>query len=350
MRTGAALLLLIYAVTATAQAHAALDAALAAYPQIHARETEKLKNGDPTAKFVLARGMNGLGNRNYGLVASFALALYQKAALYVHWLEQGCDGFADAEGVACAAATLESLFANPGIAWTAVRPFGNHGGRNGGSTRVHYVDETSPSGNSRSGSGLGASAEILIDSRSAADELTLHTANLSTWRGTIVHSDHFLLPLILCNPGVSSAGLFPADHIEAQATLERWLLKPSKPIRTAVAQALKRAGGCAVGLHLRGKRHKAAEAGHFHWRVDDVWPRLREEVKRRKGGLFVTADGHLALLRNGLESRAWEEGITVVKTDNLGRGQAGGAMTALAENHILSKCSLIVPSDPSSFL
>ena len=74
MRTGAALLLLIYAVTATAQAHAALDAALAAYPQIHARETEKLKNGDPTAKFVLARGMNGLGNRNYGLVASFALA------------------------------------------------------------------------------------------------------------------------------------------------------------------------------------------------------------------------------------------------------------------------------------
>ena len=36
--------------------------------------------------------------------------------------------------------------------------------------------------------------------------------------------------------------------------------------------------------------------------------------------------------------------------DDLGQGQRGGAMTALAENHILSKCSLIVPTDPSSFL
>ena len=105
--------------------HPALDAALTAYPEIHARETEKLKNGDPTAKFVLARVTNGLGNRNYGIIAAFALALYKKAALYVHWPEQHCDGFADAEGVECAAATLESLFADPGIAWTSVRPFGN---------------------------------------------------------------------------------------------------------------------------------------------------------------------------------------------------------------------------------
>ena len=105
-----------------------------------------------------------------------------------------------------------------------------------------------------------------------------------------------------------------------------------------------------MGLHLRGKRHQAAEAGRFHWRIDDVWPRLRDEVKKRKGGLFVAADGHLALLRNALESRAWEDGIAVVTADDLGQGQRGGAMTALAENHILSKCSLIVPTDPSSFL
>ena len=51
-----------------------------------------------------------------------------------------------------------------------------------------------------------------------------------------MHSDHFLLPLIMCNPGVVASGLFPEDHVEAQATLERWLLKPSKPIRTAVAR------------------------------------------------------------------------------------------------------------------
>ena len=56
------------------------------------------------------------------------------------------------------------------------------------------------------------------------------------------------------------------------------------------------------------------------------------------------------MLRNALESRAWEDGIPVVTADDLGQGQRGGAMTALAENHILSKCSLIVPTDPSSFL
>ena len=48
-------IILIYAVAAAAQwqghgsraRHAALDAALTAYPEIHARETEKLKSGDP---------------------------------------------------------------------------------------------------------------------------------------------------------------------------------------------------------------------------------------------------------------------------------------------------------------
>ena len=48
--------------------------------------------------------------------------------------------------------------------------------------------------------------------------------------------------------------------------------------------------------------------------------------------------------------KLWEDGIAVVTADDLGQGQRGGAMTALAENHILSKCSLIVPTDPSSFL
>ena len=67
--------ILIYAITAAAQwqghgsraQHAALDAALTAYPKIHARETERLKNGDPSAKFVLARVTNGLGKECPGL-------------------------------------------------------------------------------------------------------------------------------------------------------------------------------------------------------------------------------------------------------------------------------------------
>ena len=193
--------ILIYAITAAAQwqghgsraRHAALDAALTAYPEIHARETEKLKNGDPSARFVLARVTNGLGNRNYGIIASFALALYQRAALYVHWPEQHCDGFADAEGVECAAATLESLFADPGIAWTSVRPFGNHGGRDGGSTRVHYEDYPQEAGR----------AEVLIDLRSDHDELTQRPV-----RGAFtISARRALFDLhIGCTPRTSRAG------------------------------------------------------------------------------------------------------------------------------------------------
>ena len=59
--------ILIYAVAAAAQwqghgsraRHAALDAALTAYPEIHARETEKLKNGDPGATTASRRTRDG---------------------------------------------------------------------------------------------------------------------------------------------------------------------------------------------------------------------------------------------------------------------------------------------------
>ena len=58
-----------------------LDAALENYPAIHARETARLKAGQP-AKFVLVVCYHGLGNRHHALVSAFALALARDAALF----------------------------------------------------------------------------------------------------------------------------------------------------------------------------------------------------------------------------------------------------------------------------
>ena len=46
-------LILLAALATSTRAWPRLDAALANYPSIHARETAKIKAGDKTAKFVL---------------------------------------------------------------------------------------------------------------------------------------------------------------------------------------------------------------------------------------------------------------------------------------------------------
>ena len=84
-----------------------LDAALANYPAIHARETARLKAGDATAKFVLVVCYHGLGNRHHALVSAFALALARNAALYVDWPDQRCNKWAQAgDAAACEASGL----------------------------------------------------------------------------------------------------------------------------------------------------------------------------------------------------------------------------------------------------
>ena len=72
-----------------------LEEALANYPAIHARETARLKAGQP-AKFVLVVCYHGLGNRHHALVSAFALALARDAALYVDWPDQRCNKWAQA--------------------------------------------------------------------------------------------------------------------------------------------------------------------------------------------------------------------------------------------------------------
>ena len=88
-------LILLAALATSTRAWPRLDAALENYPAIHARETARLKAGQP-AKFVLVVCYHGLGNRHHALVSAFALALARDAALYVDWPDQRCNKWAQA--------------------------------------------------------------------------------------------------------------------------------------------------------------------------------------------------------------------------------------------------------------
>ena len=113
--------LLLAALATSTRAWPRLDAALANYPSIHARETAKIKAGDKSAKFVLVVCYHGLGNRHHALVSAFALALARDAALYVDWPDQRCNKWAQAgDAAACEASGLEDLFQRPPFDWTAL--------------------------------------------------------------------------------------------------------------------------------------------------------------------------------------------------------------------------------------
>ena len=97
-------LIVLAALATSTRAWPRLDAALANYPSIHARETARLKAGDASAKFVLVVCYHGLGNRHHALVSAFALALARDAALYVDWPDQRCNKWAQAgDAAACEA-------------------------------------------------------------------------------------------------------------------------------------------------------------------------------------------------------------------------------------------------------
>lgn len=100
--------------------------------------------------------------------------------------------------------------------------------------------------------------------------------------------------------------------------------------------ALARSEGCGVGVHLRKKGPD--------WRAGDVWPRLRQEVEAHEGGLLIGSDGHSAWLKRDL--------IALAKADNVSIVEArvdDPALEALVENHLFSKCSLLIPTRGSTF-
>ena len=140
---------------------------------------------------------------------------------------------------------------------------------------------------------------------------------------------------------VRKSGLFPPDFFAAQRQIEAFLLQPRGDVRDRAQAALKRAGGCAVGLHLRGPgagHHR--DAGVF---LDDLAPALAAAP----GGLFVLGDGNNEQKKKDIVKQARRRGMNVVDVE--GSGQKGGLMSALAENLVLSSCAMLVPTTRSSF-
>ena len=104
---------------------------------------------------------------------------------------------------------------------------------------------------------------------------------------------------------VRASGLFPPDAFLAQRMLEARLLRPSYKVRSAVRKALTKAGGCAVGVHLRnrnrffarrytgpGRRVLRRDRNRSESAVEPVWARIKPLVAKHAGrGVFVAADG-----------------------------------------------------------
>ena len=112
------------------------------------------------------------------------------------------------------------------------------------------------------------------------------------------------MKLIVCDKSVRASGLFPPDAFLAQRMLEARLLRPSYKVRSAVRKALTKAGGCAVGVHLRnrnrffarrytsGRRALRRDRNRSESAVEPVWARIKPLVAKHAGrGVFVAADG-----------------------------------------------------------
>ena len=61
----------------------------------YGRLLDKLRRGDPSARFILQTAYHGLGNRQRGMISGFALALANKAAFFVDFPTTTCDREAD---------------------------------------------------------------------------------------------------------------------------------------------------------------------------------------------------------------------------------------------------------------
>ena len=120
----------------------------------------------------------------------------------------------------------------------------------------------------------------------------------------VMHVDHTLMKLIVCDKSVRASGLFPPDAFLAQRMLEARLLRPSYKVKSAVRKALSKAGGCAVGVHLRnrnrffarrytsGRRALRRDRNRSESAVEPVWARIKPLVAKHAGrGVFVAADG-----------------------------------------------------------
>jgi len=160
------------------------------------------------------------------------------------------------------------------------------------------------------------------------------------WNASVVvRTDHHFLHSVVCNAQIREGGIFPPDDaLGVQRVLEAYLLKPARAIQQAVDAALG-SRGCGVGLHLR----RADE--HAAWSPAATWSRIALLLKETPGGLFVASDGYSAPFRSALENAARKAGAFVVPSPKT----PTPATLALAENHVLSRCRMLVPTNASTF-
>ena len=151
----------------------------------------------------------------------------------------------------------------------------------------------------------------------------------------LMHSDHTLLKYVVCDHGVKKTGLFPPDFFSAQRQIEEFLLRPQNDVRHSANAALERAGGCAVGLHLRGRKMSILNIP-----PEALVDMLAPAVAAAPGGLYVLGDGHNYELKKHIISHARKRGIQVVEVYNE-TSQKAGLTGALAENLVLSSCAML---------
>mmetsp|Transcript_2849 Transcript_2849/g.8612 ORF Transcript_2849/g.8612 Transcript_2849/m.8612 type:complete len:381 (-) Transcript_2849:16-1158(-) len=313
----ACLALCALAATAANAPEPSLRAALDAYADVHETELAKFARGEPHRVVRVRVSRSGLGNRVQSLLSAFALALATRSALVFSWPEHACDWGSVLNGTTCEADAFDDLYEPP--------PFARAVDRVRKAPRVLAVGET-----------RGFEAWL---ARTDLDAL------VSRHNIIDVHTDHHFLLAVLCNAGVRAKRLFPRDALETQRVLEAYLLAPSSRVRRVAAAAAAEAGGCAVGVHLRSQKSKGDYSDVI---AANAYATIRVLLSRAAGGLFVASDGHSEWLRERLHRLAQEQGVPVVARGGFG-GQAGGDVAALAENRVLSACSIIVPSRRSSF-
>ena len=281
------LIVALVAATHGREGWAPLEKALAEYPKLHARELDKLRRNDPSARFILQTAYHGLGNRQRGMLSGFALALANRAAFFVDFPTTTCDREADNKKKGCASAGLEDLYQNPGFAWRELII----GSKRGGTAYMRDRRVKPPRIRKTVGGRLNE-----------ADLLRTGVGALAP--SLVMHVDHTLMKLIVCDKSVRASGLFPPDAFLAQRMLEARLLRPSYKVKSAVRKALSKAGGCAVGVHLRnrnrffarrytsGRRALRRDRNRSESAVEPVWARIRPLVAKHAGrGVFVAADG-----------------------------------------------------------
>jgi len=308
----------------------ALTKALDEYPAFHAKELKKIKNGDASARWLVLNAYHGLGNRERAMMSGFAFALVNRLAFFVEFDTAGCDKEADKGNVKCQPADLQNMYKGHGFDWRALTKCLPRHGR----TKPKPTDVCLHPGYKKVKGGV-------VDLRVQSEEKLIRRGVAAIGPRVLMHSDHTLLKYIVCDKAVRKSGLFPPDFFAAQRQIEAFLLQPRGDVRDRAQAALKRAGGCAVGLHLRGPgagHHR--DAGVF---LDDLAPALAAAP----GGLFVLGDGNNEQKKKDIVKQARRRGMNVVDVE--GSGQKGGLMSALAENLVLSSCAMLVPTTRSSF-